>query len=174
MTSEISKLDAASRHVNGAIRLFLSNEDAVVVHTVAMAAFGILKDLAKNAGSPTHKMFDHLIRPEKKKEFWKLFKSNASFFKHADFDPDGRLPSFKEVQNENVIFLSCLYLHDLDAPPSPEVRAYYNFYVLLRPEFMNERGLEEFKKLLPMLRDYSISDRKEAALLWIESQKTKS
>lgn len=43
-TVHLTKLAAAERQLNAAIRMFLMNEDELAVHTVAAAAFRILRD----------------------------------------------------------------------------------------------------------------------------------
>ena len=42
----IDKVEAARRQVECAIRLVAAHDDELAVHTLAMAAFGILNDLA--------------------------------------------------------------------------------------------------------------------------------
>jgi hypothetical protein len=50
MTENITKLDAAERQLDCAVRLRLRNEDSLSVHTLAYAAFGILRDLIRERG----------------------------------------------------------------------------------------------------------------------------
>jgi hypothetical protein len=45
---KISKLDAARRQLDTAIRLYFMEGDPVSVHTLAAAAFEILKDLVRS------------------------------------------------------------------------------------------------------------------------------
>ena len=42
---KISKLDAAKRHLETAIRLYFNYGDPIAIHTLACAAHGILSDL---------------------------------------------------------------------------------------------------------------------------------
>lgn len=46
----ITKLAAAKRQLQAAIRLFFFEEDELAIHTVASAAYGLLKDLKRNRG----------------------------------------------------------------------------------------------------------------------------
>ena len=47
-TVHITKIAAASRQLDAAIRLFFMNEDELAIHTVAAAAFRILRDVSDN------------------------------------------------------------------------------------------------------------------------------
>lgn len=46
----ITKLAAAKRQLQAAIRLFFLEEDELAIHTVASAAYGLLKDLKRDRG----------------------------------------------------------------------------------------------------------------------------
>lgn len=49
-TIQISKLAAAQRQLDAAIRMFFQREDELAIHTVAAAAFQILRDIVKQRG----------------------------------------------------------------------------------------------------------------------------
>jgi hypothetical protein len=49
-TIQISKLAAAQRQLDAAIRMFFKQEDELAIHTVAAAAFQILRDITKQRG----------------------------------------------------------------------------------------------------------------------------
>lgn len=46
----INKLEAARRQIDAAIRMFLSNEDEIAIHTLAAAGYQILRDVKKSRG----------------------------------------------------------------------------------------------------------------------------
>lgn len=46
----VTKLAAAKRQIQAAIRLFFLEEDELAIHTVASAAYGLLKDLKRDRG----------------------------------------------------------------------------------------------------------------------------
>lgn len=48
---QISKLAAAQRQLDAAIRMFFQREDELAIHTLTAAAFQILRDLAKKRGA---------------------------------------------------------------------------------------------------------------------------
>lgn len=47
---QISKIAAAQRQLDAAIRMFFQREDELAIHTVAAAAFQILRDITKRRG----------------------------------------------------------------------------------------------------------------------------
>lgn len=50
-TVHVKKIAAASRQLDAAIRMFFVNEDELAIHSVASAAFRILRDLIKKRGN---------------------------------------------------------------------------------------------------------------------------
>jgi hypothetical protein len=57
---QVLKLTAAQRQLDAAIRMWFAGEDALAIHTVAYAAYGILRDLkAKRSGSVMAEEFKH-------------------------------------------------------------------------------------------------------------------
>lgn len=73
----ITKIDAARRQLNVAVKLWLDEDDLAAVQTLAWAALTILRDLTKAAGrtSPVTKTPHDFDREA------------ANFLKHADRDP---------------------------------------------------------------------------------------
>ena len=60
----VTKVEAARRQIDTAIRMLFSNEDPVAVHTLAMAALRIVRDLAaKRDDSYMHKVTKAIIKP---------------------------------------------------------------------------------------------------------------
>ena len=88
----ITKFQAAQRQIDAGIWMLFRNDDPVAIHTVAMAAFRILRDLVKKRG--LEDPVDSMIRPGKKKAFWCAVGSFPNFLKHADKGPDDISGSF--------------------------------------------------------------------------------
>lgn len=100
----ITKLEAARRQLDQAIKLFFDEGDALSIHTLAFAAQGILRDIGKNIGMQ-HLSILHdnpLIPPDQRKEWIKAINAPRNFFKHADKDPNGTL-EFDEIENEYLL-----------------------------------------------------------------------
>jgi hypothetical protein len=83
--AKITKLEAAGRQLDSAIRMFFSNEDILAVHTVARAAFRILYDITKE-GEAKVALDAHI-----KKVGVDRFNEETNFLKHADRDPDSEI-----------------------------------------------------------------------------------
>jgi hypothetical protein len=85
---KISKLDAAKRQLETAIRLYFNFGEPISIHTLACAAFEILSDLNKhNVGSPMG-LSDYIIREEYKDRYKQMIRKPQNFFKHANRDPE--------------------------------------------------------------------------------------
>ena len=61
---KVSKPEAARRQLDSAIRMLFKNEDPIAIHTLCMAAFRILRDLAEKGGnSDIHEVVKAIIKP---------------------------------------------------------------------------------------------------------------
>jgi len=65
----------------------INNEDSVAIHTLSMAGFRILRDLANKQNSEINKHIQDFIKPGMEGKFWGSMQSLANFLKHADKDP---------------------------------------------------------------------------------------
>lgn len=107
----ITKPEAASRQLDEAIRMFFEGRDALAIHTLASAAQGILRDVAKATGAERQSILhDHPhIPPERRREWIAAVNAPRNFFKHADKDPEGTI-EFDEEENERVLLDAVLLL----------------------------------------------------------------
>jgi len=84
----VSKLDAAKRQLEAFVRLYFNSGDPVAMHTLAGAAFGIVRDLnEKRGGEPMlrERIFEN-VKPEHHKMLREKLNEAQNFFKHADRD----------------------------------------------------------------------------------------
>jgi len=81
----VTKLDAATRQLREAIRLYFHDAEPLAVLTVAGAAHGLLRDLSKLTGQVRTAQTDNeaLVR--------KGVNDAKNFLKHADLDPESLL-----------------------------------------------------------------------------------
>jgi len=88
MTNQITKLDAARRQLDTAIKLFFDNGDSLSIHTLAYASFKILFDIY-----PLHKSDDFATKLDEMIRVmgWQRFNQTANFLQHADRDPSDSL-----------------------------------------------------------------------------------
>lgn len=86
----ITKLDAAKRQLETAIRLYFHNEDPVSIHTLVSAAYNIVRDVYRKRGGPPMFIKDDFIevyvKAEYQNEMRKKLNEPENFFKHADRD----------------------------------------------------------------------------------------
>jgi hypothetical protein len=130
----ISKLEGARRNLAAAVRLFFENGDPIAVHTLAAAAQGVIRDVAKARGlSHTSILHDHPgISIEARKEWFNILNAPRNFFKHADKDPDGML-EFDEKGNETLLLDACITLTELSSQALSEVNVYLGWFTTANP-----------------------------------------
>jgi hypothetical protein len=147
---KISKIEAAQRQLDTAIRLFLADDDWVAIHTLASASGRILRDLAEHRGSSAWDRLKEHIRPEMRKEFWGLLNGPANFFKHAQRDPNDFLEDVNPTVNDHLILLNCLLFVDLKGRLTTPMSIFHCWYVGAYPKNFLDGGipgLAEFKHL---------------------------
>jgi hypothetical protein len=143
-TIRVSKIDAARRQIDVAIRLLFSHGDAVAIHTLASAGARILRDLCEQQATPSHVAFKDVIRPGKEKEFNALLNRAANFYKHADRDADEIPDGVEEEVNDAVLMIATMAYADLGYTPSPEMTALHYSYVALHPNVLNASVTKTF------------------------------
>lgn len=133
----ISKLDAAVRQLDAAIRLFFSGADPIVVHTLAASAGNIFADIAehRNCGvSWRIRMRDDAGLSTGRIKY--ILHEAWNFFKHANHDPEGVL-QFEEVDSEHLMFVAVLDCGDIQ-PTSCDMQAFQLWYIAAHPEHFPE------------------------------------
>jgi len=116
-------LGAARRQLDCAIRLLFSREDGLAVHTLALASYNLLYDLAKQMESDTVRRLNEDASYWKGTEFWSELKALSNDLKHGDKVPAALLRGVPEELNEAILLTSCFLLRDLDALSTPETQA---------------------------------------------------
>ena len=129
----ISKLEAAQRQLDCAIRLYLAEEDEVAVHTLSRAAFRILYDLYPTMRDDGFSRdLDALIQ----RLGWARFNQVSNFLKHADRDPQAT-DEVHDTDTAMGIGFSIILFSRLSGSYTPEMRAF--------DEWMKVTHHEEFK-----------------------------
>jgi hypothetical protein len=131
----ITKLEAARRQLDQAIKLFFEGRDALSIHTLASAAQGILRDIAKATGAQHLSILhDHpQIPPEHHKEWVRAINHPRNFFKHADKDSNGTL-EFDEIENENLLLDSVFLYGTVTQKYLSSVNVYIGWFTTKNPE----------------------------------------
>lgn len=125
----IDKLAAARRQIECAIRLVAAIEDEIAIHTLVMAAFGILKDLSRAQDYYELGVAPHLTGIGKQR-----LNETANFLKHADRDPSAVLSPFTHEENDWRIGFCIILYRDLVGKITPEMAAFHNWMVIRHPD----------------------------------------
>jgi len=131
----IRKLEAAKRHLGEAIRLFFEGRDSLAIHTLAAAAQGILRDIAR-ASDAQHLsiLHDHPnISPEHRKDWVNALNAPRNFFKHANNDPYGTL-EFDESENVNVLLDAVLLYGTVGREHLSAANVFMGWFTTKNPE----------------------------------------
>jgi hypothetical protein len=130
-TIHISKLDAAKRELEHAIRLFFLSGDPVVIHLVIYSSQQILRDLARSKGLSTFidEMIDR-VKPEYKKYLKGKLASSYNFFHHADKDPTD-IKEFNPEINEYALW-ECVDLYSTLTKETTGIMKAFRFWFFIK------------------------------------------
>jgi len=160
----VSKLDAAKRQLEMAIRLFLNNEDVVSTHTLVAAAHEILRNLCgkQGKGSYLKDTMLKMIKPEKRDEFWHMMNDPENFFKHADRDPEDIL-KFYTGNTEMLLWDVCAMYQDLTKENLPLIKVYYLWYFSKHTDQIAD--IPETQEYKQILKDMNLNTENRAKFL---------
>jgi hypothetical protein len=169
----ITKIDAAERQLNTAIRLFFENHDHLSSYTLAIASREIADDiLAKQSdeifrkelerlGDATkvrmpyrERMHDH-IKPEYHKQARELFNKRQNFLKHANKDPDGEMDDVSSKELAFVILFAASNFHLLTDRLTREMMTFLCWFGVAEPHLVRlddgklSKAILEFKQTCP-------------------------
>lgn len=129
--TSVSKIDAARRQLDCAIRLFFSDDDSLAIHTLGHAAFKIVFDLyPKQRGDGFDRDLSDIIA----RLGWRRFNRVPNFLKHADNDSQDVLEDHSPESVQASLGLACILHHRLTGRMTPEMRAFDSWMHLLHPE----------------------------------------
>ena len=148
----INKLEAVSRQLETAIRLFFSKGDPVAIHTLSHASYIILRDICRNNGKglPMIEMLIAKVLPVKQKEVRAKFNEAANFFKHADTDHSGQL-EFRPALTEWMLQDCSKVFQGLTGQNTPWLFAMQLWMTIRNPGIWSE----EIEQNMQVLRDNS-------------------
>ena len=150
----ITKLSAAQRQIDAAIRILFSGEDVLAVHTVVAAAHRIVLDLAEKRNLapytesikktiatlyrqqlgeaiPNHKL-QHWAAQFEEKNFRPHLNRPANFLKHADKDA-GKVLDQDSLQTDTLLLVSCSTYAALGLQYTPEMEAFFRWHLAVYP-----------------------------------------
>lgn len=126
----ISKIEAAQRQLDCAIRLYIAEDDDLAVHTLSRAAFRLLYDLypvMKDDG------FSRDLEKLIKNLGWGRFNQAANFLKHADQDPTAT-DNIHETDTQMGIGFAVILYTRLTGGYTPEMRAFDEWMRVTNPD----------------------------------------
>jgi hypothetical protein len=169
----ITKIDAAERQLNTAIRLFFENVDHLSSYTLAIASREITDDILMKQSDeifrkelarlgdpmkvrmPYRERLRDLIKPEYHKDAVKLFNKRQNFLKHADKNPDGEMDDLSANQLASVILFAVSNFHLLTNRVTPEMFAFLRWFGVAEPHLVRlddgklSKAILEFKQTCP-------------------------
>ena len=159
----VNKSEAARRQIDVAIRLLFRGEDPIAIHTIAMAGFRILRDLAEaRPDSRMVQMTKSVFIPGKEAEFWGAIQSFSNFLKHADRDADAISDSVDEKVNDITLVMAGFYYLDLGYKITPEMSTLVGWYNVLHPGlFIDDGKILHSNMDDHVVRDFRRMPRKE-------------
>jgi hypothetical protein len=146
------KLDAACKQLDCAIRLVAAHEDQFAVHTLVMAAFGILNDLGRGRLDEYQLLYKSYFT----RIGWARLTGTANYLKHADRDPNAMLDSLDPRENDWRIGVCLLLYRSLRGTLSTTMAAFHVWMVVLHPD--------EFRLAEDADNDFEQSERSDAGL----------
>jgi hypothetical protein len=165
--SEIPKIEAAQRQLDEAIRLWMEGRDPVAIHTLTMAAFGILYNLAE--------YHDLLIDDDPLVQLLsgpghKRFRKFANFLKHAKTDPTASYPEPPIQEHEQRIGFTLLLYRLLVRDLTPEMGAFHLTMLSTYPELFqvapdSDPDIEDGAQYAAEIRRKSWEKRRQSAKL---------
>jgi hypothetical protein len=148
-TIRISKLEAARRQLRTAITLWFTGGDPVAIHTLAFAAYEVLHAISeKRDPHRIDLIFDSSwIKDEHRRDWNRVVRKDANFFKHADRDGDSVI-EFKP-QSSDIFILFAIYARELCGETASEEERVYGWWLRLnRPDLSTEKGRKSLTDLL--------------------------
>ncbi|GFO83395.1 MAG: hypothetical protein A49_30220 [Methyloceanibacter sp.] len=145
----ISKLEAARRQLDCAIRLYFNDDDLSSVVTLSRAAFRLLWDIYPRI---TTDGFEKPLSETIETLGWSRFNEIANFLKHADKDPDTQMEPDEIHVRTGIVLGTILYGRATNGALSPEMKAWETIMTLEQPDVwdshpdIGHEGYEDFRR----------------------------
>ena len=155
---QISKLDAALRQLQTAILLYFNSRDPVSIHTLAAAAYNLLRDI-RNSRKEVFEMFKDAggIPSQYKKVFRDLLSKSENFFKHADRDPN-EVHLFRTEGTEILLIDACDAYVRMTGEEPEYIALFKRWHATCNPQYYKKNS-DFFKAAMEMRRFYGENDR---------------
>jgi hypothetical protein len=146
----VSKVEAARRQLDTAIELWFGEDDPVSVHTLAFAAYEVFHFVSEHR-NPNRRdlIFDtFMIKDEFRRDWNRVIRSHANFFKHADRDPEEVVEFDPDLSEWFILYASVG--RDLCGEVQTENESIFLWWFQIsRPELLTEKGREFVSDRVP-------------------------
>jgi len=173
----ITKIDAAERQLNTAIRLFFENRDHLSSYALAVASREVTDSVIQSRYSELHhrelvRVGDPLkvhlsyrevtkerIKPEFYRDFLRLEHKWQNFLKHADCDPDAEIELFTTKQLALVIIFAIKNYVLLTQHWTTEMATFFAWFVIAEPQLVDSSPEDVmFDKVIADMRNWISGD----------------
>ena len=137
---KVTKLDAAKRQLETSVRIYFSNGDPVSIHTLAAAAYNIIRDVNKKRGGKPmllkEELIDTYVKPEYQKLMREKINKSENFFKHADLDHEDNI-DFSPRETELFMLDAISHYYSLTGEDPPFFKIYRFWYMINNAQMFN-------------------------------------
>ena len=168
---DLTKIDVAAAQIRTAVKLFFEASHPVPIYVLASSAREILTTIGGKLGVKTtvHELAD--AKAASFKDVIKRAHKFASFFKHADKDPDARL-HFYETEVDPILFMACRDFVRVSGKDFTETRVFQLWMEAIMRKRVSDAPLRQqqrikyaINKLFPGIRS---ADRKTQKRIGLE------
>lgn len=144
-TVRLTKLEAARRQINTAIRMYFLDMDTISTHAVLAGGLQIVSDLAARKGQQVGiEEFLASIVETRKKELRLILRKPQNFLKHADREGDDTaIYEYRIESLEVYLYLAAQSYQTFTGKATPEIKSIITWFSFRNPEILLEG---EYKK----------------------------
>jgi hypothetical protein len=149
MQLTITKLEAARRQLETAIKLYFDEGDSASIHTLCCAAYNVIQVLNKKQNSPLtlndmmlKDLSDLMPTRAKRKDAHDYLNQTENFLKHGNSDPDAT-HTFDSNYTEALLFDAVIKYGRLAGECSPELAMYLIWFASLHPEIVDAADISD-------------------------------
>lgn len=133
----VSKLDAAMRQFDCAIRLWFEDSDPVSIHTLVGAAYQIIHDTNKERGGKDLIFDAEFIKDEHRQTVREFLRKDFMFFKHADRDTHA-VTEFVPLGSMMFMIIGIQTLRNLGIRNSDSQNVFAGYMAISRPSYISD------------------------------------
>jgi hypothetical protein len=172
----ISKLDAARRQLQTAIRLWFHDGDPVSIHTLAFAAYEIIHVIAKARNKGLDLLFDTLnIKDEHRRDFNAFIKRDANFFKHAKKEKNlDEILEFRPVLTMLFLIYATLGVRWAGETPNEAESIFFTWLHIHKSNWLTDEGRKFIQDNIPIehLDEFRAMPKAEFFDIFAEARKS--